>query len=267
MARSSGRRTTTSFGGRFASGVRYIEEQHGLIRRPNPFIDWAWSDLLNMSVHDPKVVEGSETLKSINLGWPHGFPYWDAIAFQGADQDALERIRSLRAAGVPILGATFGSFIGQTGIRVWREFATLAAELRATVCLIGAPAVERDALGRGDSVICTGFVPMSKFTPLSQVLLHHGGIGTMYACLISGTPSLVRPIAFDQSFNGSILEELGVGRRVAGTVDLSQQVRALLASEVQDRSASLAVSLRTPQESARRLAASIVTVAIAGREE
>ncbi len=44
-----------------------------------------------------------------------------------------------------------------------------------------------------------------------QLFLHHGGIGTVADSLFAGVPQLISPRAFDQFFNGAMVDRLGIG--------------------------------------------------------
>jgi UDP:flavonoid glycosyltransferase YjiC (YdhE family) len=96
---------------------------------------------------------------------------------------------------------------------------------------------------------------MSEVVGHARVLVHHGGIGTTYAGLQAGVPTAIVPQAFDQSFNGRLLEAAGLGRLVRPQDDLA----GLLSSLVDDgglheRTKNLAAALVTPQDAARGIA-------------
>jgi UDP:flavonoid glycosyltransferase YjiC (YdhE family) len=56
------------------------------------------------------------------------------------------------------------------------------------------------------------YVPMSQLLPASDVVVHHGGSGTMLAALAAGTPMVMVPLAADQPDNGDRCEAAGVAR-------------------------------------------------------
>jgi UDP:flavonoid glycosyltransferase YjiC (YdhE family) len=72
-----------------------------------------------------------------------------------------------------------------------------------------------------------GFVPLSKFLPAADVLVHHGGIGTTFGAIVAGVPSVVLPQAFDQSFNARLVSASGVGAG-ASAETLTERLREAL---------------------------------------
>ena len=57
----------------------------------------------------------------------------------------------------------------------------------------------------------TGYLPLSQLAPEAQAAIHHGGLGTTFAFVRAGVPAVVRPQAFDQSFNATLVDQAGVG--------------------------------------------------------
>jgi rhamnosyltransferase subunit B len=66
-------------------------------------------------------------------------------------------------------------------------------------------------------VMITGYVPYSLLFPHAQVIVHHGGIGTLAQALRAGRPQLVVPHLVDQPDNAHRAARLGVAR----TLDLA----------------------------------------------
>jgi rhamnosyltransferase subunit B len=61
------------------------------------------------------------------------------------------------------------------------------------------------------SIFVTAYAPFSQLLPLSAVMVHHGGIGTLSQCLAAGIPQLVVFMSLDQPDNAARVERLGVG--------------------------------------------------------
>jgi rhamnosyltransferase subunit B len=256
--RSNGRgsRRGCGFGGRLPALVRGIEEDAGLRPSHNPLLDWGWSPLANLSVHDPAVV-ASTVLATQSVGEPCGFPYWDDVPFSDDDHLAVEQLLVDRSG--PLLVATLGSFIGQTHRRFWIELAGIVADLGWSAVLVGVPAALRRELERRRAVRCLAFYPMSRLSPHADVLLHHGGIGTTYAGLFAGKPVAVIPQAFDQSFNARLVTELGVGSKPTAASELSETLKRLGEdAECRLRAEQLAARLVSPALAADALAARIL---------
>ena len=65
-------------------------------------------------------------------------------------------------------------------------------------------------------VLWQPYVPLRAILPRCAALVHHGGIGTTSEALRAGIAQLVVPLAYDQFDNGTRVEALGAGRRLAG---------------------------------------------------
>jgi len=243
------RQRPVRFGGSYASTVRRLEQLGGHHRTDNPLLSWGWAPSLNVSVHDPALVAATDLDRRV-IGTPLGFPYWDALPVRAEDADVVDRLHDAVSVSRPIAVATFGSFIGQAGGRVWREIADATAAARMVTVLVGVPAAQRAEFDGKPDVLCTGFVPMSHLAPLAAILIHHGGIGTTYAGLRHGVPAAVIPQAFDQTFNGRLLEQVGVGERVRAGSSISDVIRRMSGADVRSSAVALAELLVAPDAAA-----------------
>jgi UDP:flavonoid glycosyltransferase YjiC (YdhE family) len=63
-----------------------------------------------------------------------------------------------------------------------------------------------------DTVRYIDYVPFRWLLPRADLLVHHGGIGSMSQALAAGVPQVIMPMAFDQFDNIDRVERLGVGR-------------------------------------------------------
>jgi UDP:flavonoid glycosyltransferase YjiC (YdhE family) len=78
-------------------------------------------------------------------------------------------------------------------------------------------ALGADPASLGDvppGVVVHAYVPMSTLLPAADVVVYHGGSGTMLAALAAGTPMAIVPLAADQPDNGDRCEAAGVARIV-----------------------------------------------------
>jgi rhamnosyltransferase subunit B len=80
------------------------------------------------------------------------------------------------------------------------------------------------------------YVPMSRLLPLSSVIVHHGGLGTISLALSAGVPQIAAPIGHDQFDNAARLERLGVGRSIRSNRNLSPALGRAIAATLQDAS-------------------------------
>jgi rhamnosyltransferase subunit B len=61
-----------------------------------------------------------------------------------------------------------------------------------------------------DYIMHAEFAPFREIFPLCEIIVHHGGIGTMMECLLAGKTQLVVPQTADQPYNAARLKELNV---------------------------------------------------------
>jgi UDP:flavonoid glycosyltransferase YjiC (YdhE family) len=96
-----------------------------------------------------------------------------------------------------------------------------------------------------ENVHAERFVPQAAVLPLVDLVIHHGGTGTMLGAAVNGLPQLIMPQAADQFINARSVESAGIGRVVRNDRYrpgmISQAARALLESgEEATRSQQLA---------------------------
>ena len=115
--------------------------------------------------------------------------------------------------------------------RAVRETATLGVDVLVTVGPHGDPS----ALGEvPDAVHVERFVPQSLVLPLVDVVVHHGGTGTMLGALEAGLPQLVLPQGADQFHNGGVVAQAGAGRMLRNEEQLAGEIQAAVAALLAD---------------------------------
>ena len=101
------------------------------------------------------------------------------------------------------------------------------------------------AVGPDGDPALLGVVPanvhLEKFVPQAEVLrhvdlvVHHGGAGTMLGTLAAGLPQLILPQGADQPFNAAAVERAGAGRALANDAQtpgaIEEAVGALLTED------------------------------------
>ena len=92
--------------------------------------------------------------------------------------------------------------------------AEAARTLRCSFLLVGVSSKDCQRLREGGNLFAVAHACLSRLAQYAELIIHHGGIGTMYAALNASVPSLVHPHAFDQLYNCHLLERLDVGRRL-----------------------------------------------------
>jgi UDP:flavonoid glycosyltransferase YjiC (YdhE family) len=125
--------------------------------------------------------------------------------------------------------------------RAIAEIAPLDVDILVAVGPEGEPA----ALGAvPDNVHIERFVAQSGVLPLVDLVVHHGGTGTVLGALEVGLPQLLLPQGADQFLNAEILQAAGVARALTNDEQqpgaISEAVHALL-SDCPERQAAAGV--------------------------
>ena len=160
-------------------------------------------------------------------------PFVGALAMQLAT-DADAEVASWIAAGTPPICFGFGSIPLGSPADTIAMIAAACAELgeRALVCsgstdFSGVPHVEH--------VKVVGVVNYATIFPACRAVVHHGGAGTLAACLRAGVPQLILWTLPDQPFFAAQLKRLkvGAGRRFSTTTakSLVADLRRVLAPQ------------------------------------
>jgi UDP:flavonoid glycosyltransferase YjiC (YdhE family) len=115
----------------------------------------------------------------------------------------------------PTIYATMGTIVN----RVPGVLETILVGLRdEPVTLIMTTGRDRDPVSldpQPPNVHLERYIPQSLLLPSCDLVVTHGGTGTVMAALSHGLPLVIIPIAADQSDNARRCAELGVGRMVA----------------------------------------------------
>jgi UDP:flavonoid glycosyltransferase YjiC (YdhE family) len=113
--------------------------------------------------------------------------------------------------------------------RAITEIAPLDVDILVAVGPEGEPA----ALGElPDTVHVERFVAQSEVLPLVDLIVHHGGTGTVLGALEAGLPQLLLPQGADQFSNAEMLTTAGAVRALTNEVQqpgaIGEAVQALL---------------------------------------
>lgn len=110
----------------------------------------------------------------------------------------------------PLAYLTLGTVYG--AVPVLRQAIKGLATLDADVIVAAGPSVETGVLGENpDHVRVVAWVPQAELLPRVDLVVHHGGSGTMLGALANGVPQLVLPQGADQFGNAEAVETAGVG--------------------------------------------------------
>ena len=86
---------------------------------------------------------------------------------------------------------------------------------------------DRDGVLRGDHVLARPFLNSSGILPAIDLVVCHGGNGTLYQALAHGVPLLCSPCVFEQEWNVAAVERLGLGERLPPRPDPQQLLAAV----------------------------------------
>lgn len=109
-----------------------------------------------------------------------------------------------------------------------------------------------------------GYAPLGKLLRDCSAIVHHGGIGTTSQALRTGTPQIIRPMAFDQFDNADRVAALNCGVCLQNDRDLARELEFVLNDSSVTKSA-LDTASRFTGTSAAVLAADEVDAVIIGR--
>jgi sterol 3beta-glucosyltransferase len=117
--------------------------------------------------------------------------------------------------GTPPLLLTFGSMPFESKLNLASLVNRITTELKTRVIIIkGWGLTETTALNENNDVLVLDSAPYDKLFPYLKAAVHHGGIGTVAACLKAGIPFLTCPVLYplgDQHFWGMQAYKKGTG--------------------------------------------------------
>jgi UDP:flavonoid glycosyltransferase YjiC (YdhE family) len=142
--------------------------------------------------------------------WDGRRPFVGALAMElptTADQEVMSWI----AAGTPPICFGFGSVPVESPADTIGMIAAACAQLgeRALVCSGG---TDFSDVPHFEHVKVVGVVNYATIFPTCRAVVHHGGAGTLAACLRAGVPQLILWTLPDQPFFAAQLKRLKVGR-------------------------------------------------------
>ncbi|HEY5825426.1 MAG TPA: glycosyltransferase [Cyclobacteriaceae bacterium] len=136
--------------------------------------------------------------------------FWSGPSSKEIDPDLFEFIKR----GEPPLLITFGSMTFETEIDLALVINRLSTELHIRVIVIeGWGFHNTKKLTANSNIRVVTSAPYDKLMPHVKAVIHHGGIGTIAACIAAGKPFWACPILYplgDQHFWASIGYDRGV---------------------------------------------------------
>jgi UDP:flavonoid glycosyltransferase YjiC (YdhE family) len=184
--------------------------------------------------------------------WDGRRPVVGALAME-SPTDADEEVAAWIAAGTPPICFGFGSVPVESPADTIAMISAASAQLgeRALVCSGG---TDFSNVPHSDHVNVVGQVNYAAIFPACRAVVHHGGAGTLAACLRAGVPQLVLWTLADQPFFAAQLKRLkvGAGRRFSATTEKSlvTDLRRILAPQYVARAREIATRMTEPGKSA-----------------
>jgi len=119
-----------------------------------------------------------------------------------------------RADGPPRIYLTLGT-VAFGAVDVLRQAALESAALGAEVVVACGPAGDPELLGElPANVHVSRYLPQAALLPTVDVIVHHGGAGTMLQSAAHGIPQVILPQGADQFVNAGSVQAAGVGRGI-----------------------------------------------------
>jgi UDP:flavonoid glycosyltransferase YjiC (YdhE family) len=167
-----------------------------------------------------------------------------AFAFRPGD-----RVRVTPRADRPRIYASLGTVFNSESGDLFERLLAGLAEVDADVLLTVGRDIDPAELGpRPDHVRVERFVPQSEVLGSTDLVVSHGGSGSLLATLTHGIPSVLLPLGADQPHNAQRASELGLAR----VLDAVSVTPGEIAVAVRDALEDTALADR-----ARRMAAEI----------
>ncbi|WP_179474943.1 glycosyltransferase [Mycolicibacterium vinylchloridicum] len=178
---------------------------------------------------------------------PVNRPFVGALAM-ASPTESDEAVAAWIAEGSPPIFFGFGSVpIGSPADTI-AMIATACAQLGERA-IVGAGGTDYGDAPSFDHVKVVGQVNYATIFPSCRAVVHHGGSGTLAACLRAGVPQLVLWTLPDQPFFAAQLKRLkvGAGRRFSTTTEKSlvKDLRRILAPEFAARAREIAPRMTT----------------------
>ena len=147
----------------------------------------------------------------------------------------VERARwASRLNGRPAIYATLGTVFNNESGDLFERLVEGLGALDATTVLTTGPDFDPAELGAvPEHVFVERYVPLAAIVPLVDLVVSHGGSGTLVGTLEQGVPMVLIPMGADQPHNAIRAEALGIARvldPVAATpADITAAAREVLA--------------------------------------
>jgi UDP:flavonoid glycosyltransferase YjiC (YdhE family) len=153
----------------------------------------------------------------------------------GLDDEVLTSLDAQRGPG-PMVYATLGTAYNRTpGV-----FATILEGLHAEpVNLVATVSLNQNPADFGPQpphIHVARYIPQSRIFPQCDLVITHGGSGTVRAAIDHGLPMVINPIAADQPDNARRCAALGLARVISPEARTPEAIRTAVRSVLHDPS-------------------------------
>ena len=146
-----------------------------------------------------------------------------------ADEPAAGRVRAWLAGrpALPTIYFTLGTIFHQESGDLFRRVLAGLGTMPANVLVTVGREIDPAELSRPpENALVERFVPQQAVLGRCDLVVSHGGSGTVIAALASGVPVVLLPLGADQPANAQRCEALGVGRMLDPVTSSAEQVAA-----------------------------------------
>jgi sterol 3beta-glucosyltransferase len=152
------------------------------------------------------------------LDQPQDYPsgaHFTGFWTERSSEELDKEITDFLSAGDPPLLFTLGSMPFESKLNLSGSIQKLTSELNTrTIVVQGWGLNQTEGLQNNGQIKVIRSAPYDKLMPHIKAAIHHGGIGTIAACLTAGKPFLTCPVLYplgDQHFWGMVAFKKGVG--------------------------------------------------------
>lgn len=158
----------------------------------------------------------------------------------GAERDSLPSWRA-RLESRPVVHVTLGTVFATESGDLFRRLLTGLSQLPVEVVVTVGRDIDPAEFGpQPEHVHVEQWVPQSLLLPRTDLVVSHGGSGTVIAALAHGLPQVVLAMGADQMHNADRVLALGVGRALHPVTTTPAEIRDTVAALLTDNGAKTA---------------------------
>ena len=167
---------------------------------------------------------------------PPGATPMRAVAIEDPGASAAPWLDEAPAQGRRI-AVTLGTVAPERRAPLLTTILDAVGRLDAEIVVALGPGLDPTAfLPRPSNVRLVSYVPMARLMPVSDLVVSHGGSGTMLAALEAGRPMVMLPMAADQPANAAACRDAGAALVVERDAWTVPAIRAAVEAGLHDRS-------------------------------